>query len=99
LFLLLLLIVASCHTLLVLVSLAVSGMALRVQQHVKLTANDFRNINEIISNHWRYHKTEDPTTSLSQALNEEVKKILSRPENQNRRVAHETLFQTLPREE
>ena len=94
--LLLLLIVASCHTLLVLVSLALSGMALRVQQHVKLTANDFRNINEIISNHWRYHKAEDPTTSLSQALNEEVKKILSRPENQNRRVAHETLFQTPP---
>ena len=75
-----------------LVSLTVSGMALQVQEHVKLTADDFRNINKIISNHWPYHKAEDPTTSLSQALNEEFRKILSRPENQGRRVTHETLF-------
>ena len=76
-----------------LVSLTVSGMALQVQEHVKLTADDFRNINRIISNHWHFHKAEDPTTSLSQALNEEFMKILSRAENQGRRVTHETLFQ------
>ena len=64
-----------------------------MQEHVKLTADDFRNINEIISNHRRYHKAEDPTTSLSQALNEEMGKILYRPENRIRRVTHETLFQ------
>ena len=75
-----------------LVSLTVSGMALKVQEHVKLTADDFHDINKIISNH-RFHKAEDPTTSLSQAFNEEFRKILSRPENQGRRVTHETLFQ------
>jgi len=64
-----------------------------MQEHVKLTRDDFRNINKIISNHWCYHKAEDPTTSLSQALNEEIGKILYRPENRFRRVAHETLFQ------
>ena len=79
--------------LLVLVSLTVPGMTLPVQERVKLTADDFRNINKIISNHWRYHKAEDPTTSLSQALNEEFRKILSQPENQRRRVTFETLFQ------
>ena len=68
-------------------------MALQVQEHVKLTADDFRNINKIISNHWRFHKAEDPTTSLSQALNEEFGKILSRAENEGQRVTHETLFQ------
>ena len=68
-------------------------MDCQVQEHVKLTRDDFRNINKIISNHWRYHKAEDPTTSLSQALNEEIGKILHRPENCIRRVTHETLFQ------
>ena len=68
-------------------------MTLQVQEHMKLTADDFRNINKIISNHWHFHKAEDPTTSLSQALNEEFRKILSRAENQGRRVTHETLFQ------
>ena len=76
-----------------LVSLTVSGMALQVQERVKLTADDFHNINKIIWNSWRFHDAEDPTTSLSQALNEEFRKILSRPENQRRRVTYETLFQ------
>ena len=75
-----------------LVSLTIPGMALQVQEHVKLTADDFRNINKIISNHWRFHKAEDPTTSLSQALNEEFGKIFSRAENEGQRVTHETLF-------
>ena len=68
-------------------------MALQVQEHVKLTADDFHNINKIISNSWRFHKAEDPTTSLSQAFNEEFRKILSRAENQRQRVTYETLFQ------
>ena len=66
--------------------------------HIKLTTNDFRSINKIISNHWRYHSSKDPNTSISRALNEEVGKILSRPENHGQRVTHETLFQT-PAEE
>lgn len=73
-------------------------MDCQTQGHIKLTTNDFRSINKIISNHWRYHNSKDPTTSLSQALNEEIGKILSRPENHGQRVTHETLFQT-PAEE
>ena len=69
----------------------------QTQGHIKLTRIDFRSINKIISNHWCYHN-KDPNTSISQALNEEIGSILSRPENHGRRVTHETLFQT-PAEE
>ena len=66
----------------------------QTQGHVKLTTNDFHSINKVISNHWRYHNSPDPNTSISRALNEEVGKILSRPENHGRKITHETLFQT-----
>ena len=63
-----------------------------VQEHVKLTTDDFCNINKIISN----YKSEHLNISISQALNEEIGKVLVRPENQGKNVTHETFFQIPP---
>lgn len=59
-----------------------SGIEHQMHGHVNLTADDFHN-NRIISCHWCYHRAAHPTTTLTQALNEEMEKILFRPENCN----------------